>query len=448
MNRISRICFAVAMLVLAVAFPLSAQSVQPGSKITVGFPSMQGGSEADTWVPIYVQGQLTTDIQNYSGLVVIDRQAAKQLMEEQKIVEQNAYLTDSDNEIQYASLVEADYLVSVMLIKTGSSFSLQCSVQAVKSSTLIGKVYSAPNLSETNLSDGSAIHKASYELLKGIGVPEDSLAALRSNSREQQAAATANVYTAKGMAVEQEGGSVVQAMAYYQKAVGSSKSITEAAARLDGLTSQITGVNLGTAVINDMKLRNQWQKIWTDMIAYVQDNWCNAVYDPSLIDITNIDYNKNTTDLVLPVAVRLNPEVHDLWCRLRDAYKKTPKRGDWNLKESNWSYWCLPYTITMKVYNTDGDNIALAIGFFKVSNSGYISYSHSQSKYCDDFKKYSALQRGDGELITTEWETFMFTARNINPESITDNLTIKLEPNCEGGMVRAMQSKEMSYNAK
>ncbi len=414
-------CIVLASL-FAAAFPLTAQSVHSGSKITVGFPSMQGGSEADTWVPIYVQGQLTTDIQNYSGLVVIDRQAAKQLMEEQKIVEQNAYLTDSENEIQYASLVEADYLVSVMLIKTGSSFSLQCSVQAVKSSTLIGKVYSAPNLSESNLSDGSAIHTASYELLKGIGVPEERLAALRSNSHEQQAAATANVYTAKGMAVEQEGGSVVQAMAYYQKAVGSSKAITEAAARLDGLTSQITGVSLGTAVINDIKLRNQWKQIWADMIDYVQDNWCNAIYDPSLIDITNINYNKNTTDLVLPVAVRLNPEVHDLWCRLLDAYKKTPKKGDWNLQESVWSNLKVYTTIEMNVYNSDNTCIASAGKSFSLTDQRY--------------------------GLDIFWKTATFTAKGVDPEMITDNLTIRLEPSCKGGMVRAMQSKEMFYNAK
>ena len=82
MNRIQHIFLTLSMLCVAL-IPLAAQSVQPGSRITVGFPSMQGGGEADTWVPIYVQGQLTTDMQNYSGLIVIDRQAARQLMEEQ-----------------------------------------------------------------------------------------------------------------------------------------------------------------------------------------------------------------------------------------------------------------------------------------------------------------------------------------------------------------------------
>ncbi|MBR1912797.1 MAG: hypothetical protein IJ828_10655 [Treponema sp.] len=408
------------LLAFAVILPATAQSVPAGSKITVGTPAFQNGGEADTWVPIYVQGQLTTDFQNYSGLTVIDRQAARQLMEEQKIKEQNAYIAGSEDEIQYAALVDADYLVSVMLIKTGSSFSLQCSIQSVKSSSLVGKVYSAPNLSETDLSSGSAVHKASYELLSGIGVPEDSLFMLKDNSNKQQAETAANVFTAKGMAVEQQGGSIVQAMAYYQKAVGSSSAITEAASRLDGLTSQISGVNLGETAMKDMKLRKQWQKIWEDMIAYTKDYWADVAYDPSLLDFKNPNYEKGTIDLVLPITARLNPEVKDLWIRLIDAYVKTPKQGDWKL--DNFYDWGdvqkrIKPEIAMAIYNSDDVCIGHAKATYNLS-------------WCDG-------------SIGFFWGVKELRAEKVNPELITDSLSVKVETNSPGGRVRAMQSKKL-----
>ena len=53
-------------------------------------------------------------------------------------------------------------------------------------------------------------------------------------------------------------------MAYYQKAVGSSKSVTENAARLNTLTKTLSGVSMGKRAKNDMQLRKQWEKIWDD----------------------------------------------------------------------------------------------------------------------------------------------------------------------------------------
>lgn len=405
------------LFALLVACPIMAQTVKSGSRITVATPAFQNGGEADTWVPIYVQGQLTTDFQNYSGLVVIDRQAARQLMEEQKISEQNAYLSGSEDEIQYATLVEADYLVSVMLIKTGSSYSLQCSIQNVKSSSIVGKVYSAPNLSETDLSSGIAIHMASYELLKGIGLPESDIAALKANGDKQQAEVAANVFTAKGMAVEQEGGSIVQAMAYYQKAVGSSSAIVEAAARLDGLTSQITGVNLGETALNDMKLRKQWEKIWNDMEEFVRNNWADIIYDPSLLDVVNPDYEHETVQFALPINFRLNPDVFDLWNRMYAAYLKTPKLGKWNLEKADWdkmSRNIMP-EITIKVFDCEGNKITSA----KTKLDKSIWY------------------------MRCEWKEQLISTPGINPNLITETLSVKIEPSCSGGRVRAMQSKKL-----
>ena len=71
-------------LLLAVMAMTTGVFAQTTGKITVSPTSLQNGSDDDKWIPLFVQGQLTSDIQNYSDFEVIDRMAATQLAGEQK----------------------------------------------------------------------------------------------------------------------------------------------------------------------------------------------------------------------------------------------------------------------------------------------------------------------------------------------------------------------------
>ena len=49
---------------------------KPVPKITVAPVSFLNAGAEDGWIPIFVQAQLTSDIQNFSDFTVIDRMAA------------------------------------------------------------------------------------------------------------------------------------------------------------------------------------------------------------------------------------------------------------------------------------------------------------------------------------------------------------------------------------
>ena len=78
--------------------------------ITVAEPVLKNTGEDESWISYFVQGQLISDFQKYSTLPVIDRASAYQVLGEQAISEQNAFLSGKGEEaaINYASAVKAD----------------------------------------------------------------------------------------------------------------------------------------------------------------------------------------------------------------------------------------------------------------------------------------------------------------------------------------------------
>lgn len=404
-------------------FMFSAEPVKAGSKITVSPPSLQNGGEDDSWIPLFVQGQLTTDLQNYSGLIVIDRQAADAIMDEQKREQQKAFMNNETASVEYAALVNADYLVSVQVIKKGSSYSLTCGIQDVKTSTAVGKSYSEPNVSEQALNDGSALHAASYELLKGIGIAESNLSTLKEKSKNRESEVAANYYTAKGLAAEQKGGNVVEAMAYYQKAVGSSKSVTESAARLNTLTTTLPGVSMGKRAKNDMQLRKQWEKIWDDAHEYIRSNWAYVVYCPDLIELTGVDYNRNTATVTFPIFYKLNPECWELYCRLSGAYAAAKKNSvsDWGLDETLWA--------AGYGNNHRGTGAQITVFLANKQKGEWTAFARSRTDW--------------GITMENYFSTYVLKFEGVNPELITDNLLISVRPNCKGGVVKTLPLNEL-----
>ena len=82
-------------------FSLSAQNIKKGSKITVSLPSSKNIEKDEQWIPLFIQGQLLCDIQNYSDFVVIDRTAADSILAEQEKLEANAFI--NGDESRYSS---------------------------------------------------------------------------------------------------------------------------------------------------------------------------------------------------------------------------------------------------------------------------------------------------------------------------------------------------------
>lgn len=311
---------------------------KPVPKITVAPVSFLNAGAEDGWIPIFVQAQLTSDIQNYSDFTVIDRMAAGAIMGEQKRAEQNAYLNNTEVDFEYASLVNVDYVVVANLIKKGTGYSLTCTAHDVKKATVIGKSYSAASVSESALRNGSALHSASYEILRGLGIKEKKLAALKQSGAESHnSEVESNYYTAKGIAQEEkDDGNFIAVLNYYNKAVEASKANAEASSRLKSYGEWLYGSNLGSTAQADIQKRKRWQAIWQSLRLYNLENWSYTVYNPADLKTLSIDYNRGTADYLLPVKYKINPDCIRLYNEVLSAYNSTKKLGDWGLDTGFW----------------------------------------------------------------------------------------------------------------
>ena len=207
-----------------------------GKRITVPKPTFINGSADEEWVPLFIQGQLTTNFQNYSGLTVIDRLNQDKAKAEQKLSESASY--SEVDQLAVGKLVAANYIVAITVIKKGSSFSIDAKINAADTNTTVGKAYTNPNCSVTALESGAEINNLAYELLKGLGIPESQIKDLKDTTylKHQKSALAANTNIAKGISSEMATGNIVQTLAYYQKASGFSEESTH---RIQTMTTNL-----------------------------------------------------------------------------------------------------------------------------------------------------------------------------------------------------------------
>ncbi len=338
------IAFLICLLLPAFIF---AEAIRAGSKITVSLPVVKNAAPGEEWIPLFVQGQLSSDIQNYSPFTVIDRTAAEQLLGEQKLKEANSYLSATeDSSIQYASLVDSDYLITVNLIKKSASWALDCKVMDVKSSGTVGKSYSNANVMNSALEDGSIIHNAAYEILAGLGIDSAELKALLSQTQTQIEQATAQASVAKGIVAEQ-GGSNIEALTYYIRAKKSDKNLSEATSRMANMTNVVTGGNFGANAKNLIKMRNDWDKLLreaAELIAANPPEFTLYYYsDLKADEMTEEDYERGTMTIEagLPFLIsKGGSENSKITDELRDCRDKIPESKNWGNKINNfpWAY--------------------------------------------------------------------------------------------------------------
>lgn len=351
-------------------------------KIVVDTPVLLNIENENNWIASFVQGQMTTDFQNYSDLSVIDRMAVEALLKEQMLAESSSFImNESEQEnIEYASLVHADYLVKVEIAKTGTSYAIRCSVQDVNTSlSLSGVAHASTGIIESQLMNGSSIHKASYDLLLGLGTPKERIEELLTSAKENSMEITANLNIAKGIQSENNG-NIVEAFAYYQKAVDVNSNIKEGLERLDGLTAVLSGGDvLKESVMNEIELRKKWMKIWDDLNDYITHNIYLMYYAPELLKVDKIDYEKELVQLSFPMVVMENLECQKLYDRIWAIYKQVPKQGEWGLASAfpykRWGFENRidpeksrqPALFNVELYNSEG----LCIGNARVNLANY-----------------------------------------------------------------------------
>jgi hypothetical protein len=90
-----------------------------GIRISVLQPEYEGFTPAENWLPIFLQGNLTANLNKYSAMTVLDRQNLDKILEEQAH-SLSGYYSDDDF-VSIGKLTNAEYLLIGKLQKTSNS---------------------------------------------------------------------------------------------------------------------------------------------------------------------------------------------------------------------------------------------------------------------------------------------------------------------------------------
>jgi hypothetical protein len=248
---------------------------------------------------------------------------------------------------------------------------------------------------------------------------------------------------AQGITVQQQGGTVVEALSYYYRATAFDSSLLEAANRASVMSAAISSGNIGTDVRNNIQRRKEWLKILEEAEFFFKEHlpW-EIIYNPTLSQ-GKVDYSHETVDMSFMIEVRPT----DGWKivqNLIDGLDATGKRDEWDL-----TWWPLTSevfadarkepgetakqtNITCSLFNEAGKLLATETincrnkaafdfgGNFNTKwnnlpQKGYRSYVFS-----DVFR----LTRND--LISTAPERTKVTFTDVNANDITDTMTVKI----------------------
>ncbi|MDE7292473.1 MAG: leucine-rich repeat protein [Treponemataceae bacterium] len=240
--------------------------------VSIAVPAPKGvnlGDGAD-WIPFFMQGVITSNFQQYSGLTVIDRQNSDMVKAEQRLSESAEF--DEKNAIEIGKMTNARLIVTGSILAKSNAYALTFSITDAQTGETKASA-SVPNCLRIALEDGSMANQISYDLMTGYGIAlgDDAKSKLTQTGVVMAAETSAQVSVAKGIVAENRG-SNIEALTYYIQAKKNDKDFAEATSRISGMTTVVTGGNFGANAKNMIKLRNDWNKLLLEAASLIAAN--------------------------------------------------------------------------------------------------------------------------------------------------------------------------------
>ena len=245
--------------VLVTMLLATATFAQNKNTIAVPAPKAVNLGDGSDWIPLFIQGVITSNFQQYSGMNVVDRQNADMVKAEQRLSENTAY--DEKSAIELGKLTSARLIITGSIMAKSNAYALTFSITDAETGETKA-TSSIPNCLTSALEDGTAANQVSYDLMKGYGIKLSSEAQskLTQTASVMSGEAAAQASLAKGIVAEQNGTNI-EALTYYIQARKSDKKLGEATSRMANMTTVVTSGNYGANAKNLMKLRNDWDKL-------------------------------------------------------------------------------------------------------------------------------------------------------------------------------------------
>ena len=425
---------------LAVSFAAFAQN----NTIAVPAPKTMNIGEGNEWIPLFIQGVITTNFQNYSGMKVVDRQNSDMVKAEQRLSE-SAEFSDADA-IEMGKMTHAHLIVTGSITGKSTSYALMFSITDAESGETKASA-TVPNCLFSALENGDAANQISYDLMTGYGInlSADAKKKLTQKASVMTAENTAQASVAKGIVAENSG-SNIEALTYYIQAKKNDKKLSEATSRMANMSTVVSTGNFGKNAKNMIKLRNDWDKLLTEAAELINSNppAFDVYYfsDIEAKELTERDYEKGTMTFMVSVpyatlnnreSVLENQRIAD---NLVKGLHKIEQSKNWGDKINGfpWSY-----------IGNYKDKISLKVDLLN-SNKKIIASSYSY--FWLDYSRENPWKVGcyDSSYYSRHF-TLEFPNISVN-DADTDKLYVSVTPKENGKYISSIQpapSDVMTY---
>lgn len=313
--------------------------------IAVPAPKTVNIADGNEWIPLFIQGVITSNLQQYSGLTVIDRQNVDMVRAEQKLGE-SAIFSDADA-LELGNLTHARLIVTGSIMQKGASYALNFSITDAETGETKASA-SVPNCLQSALENGEAANQISYDLMKSFGVKlsSEAVSALTKSASVMTATVSAQANVAKGIVAEKNGANI-EALTYYVQAKKNDRNLSEVSSRMQNMTSIVASGNFGANAKNMMKLRSDWDKLLRQAAELIASNpptfELRYFSDIQAEEMTAKDYERGTMSFTVssPYLWQSDDgENEKLATELLNTLHKIPESKNWGEKINGfpWSY--------------------------------------------------------------------------------------------------------------
>lgn len=264
------------------------------NNIAVPVPKTLNFAEGTDWIPVFIQGIITSNFQQYSGMNVIDRQNTDMVKAEQKLSE-NVEYSESDV-VEFGKLINARLIIAGTIIEKSGSYALSFSITDIQTGETKSSAY-IPTCLYSFLESGAAANQISYELMKnfGISLSTDVEKKLTNSAENEEMIAQSSL--AKGIVAENKGTNI-EALTYYIKASKSDQKLREATSRMQNMTTVVSSGNFGANAKNLIKLRKEWDNLLREAAELIASNPPEFAFyyntDIHVKEMTEEDYENET----------------------------------------------------------------------------------------------------------------------------------------------------------
>jgi|GEM_PF-1023296 len=292
-------------------------------------PETQG--DLPDFLPLYIQGMLNNNLNRFSAINLIDRQNLNRIITEQDLAAGGRF--SERDFVSIGNLANAQYLLFGTIQRlSGNRFSLQLSITEAGTGLRRATFMQDGTLAQLE-GRGTLLNEATAELLGQMGVQLTELG-MQTLLAGNIFAVQAEAGLARGI-IAQAGGAEVQALLNFAQATTFDPVQLEALARLNTLSTAISGGTISKRILQDFQLRDQWLEAFRETARFFDNHPpFQIVFDPSLQQIGEADFGRRTVNLGMRIALDPSVAGFDVLNALLEGLEETGRRDAWGF--SGW----------------------------------------------------------------------------------------------------------------